>query len=111
MTTVKFVKSVKYNGVRHAAHESFKVANEDVAQLKEAGAIVLDTDAETPSAPLVHTGEAVESHNDEDVAQLKEELLKYTVSQLTQVANERGIDLQGKTRKADIYNIIVSALN
>lgn len=106
MTTVKFDKSVKYKGIRYSAHEAFKVNDNDVAELKKAGATVL------VSSESVNTG-ADESKNevDNDVAELKEELLKYTVAELIAFAQERGIDLQEKTRKADIYNIIVAAIN
>ena len=120
MTTVKFDKAVKYQGVRYAAHEAFKVEDNDVAQLKAAGATVLATEeATTPPGPEsadegqegAGTQEGQEEQNNEDVAQLKEELLDYTVAELSKFAQERGIDLMGKTRKADIYNIIVAALN
>lgn len=116
MTTVKFDKSVKYKGVRYAAHEVFKVDDEDVAQLKEAGATVLATEPDTPPTAPGQTGEGAEGEGqnnagDEDVAQLKEKLLEYTVPELTQFAEEHNIDLQGKTRKADIYNIIVASLD
>ena len=120
MTTVKFDKSVKYAGVRYAAHEAFTVADEDVAQLKEAGATIVSTESTPPPQPEPQglgeeaAEDAVDENSipsDEDVAQLKEELLGYTVSALTQFARERNIDLQGKTRKADIYNVIVAELN
>ena len=116
MTTVKFDKSVKYEGVRHAAHEAFKVADEDVAQLRAAGATVLSVDA--PVTPPVDNdqgkvdeGAAYDQNADEDVAQLKEKLLEYTVPELVKFAQERNIDLQKKTKKAEIYNIIVAALD
>ena len=123
MTTVKFDKSVKYKGVRYAAHQSFKVEDSDVAQLKKDGATVLAVDE--PVNPPVDEQATVdelddeqatvedsdkEEKNDEDVAQLKEKLLDYTIPELVAFAHERSIDIQGKTRKADIYNIIVSAL-
>ena len=120
MTTIKFDKSVKYQGVRYAAHEAFDVEDEDVAQLKEAGATVLSSEPTTPPQPNPDgAGEdgaggdegSNEGESNEDVAQLKESLLEYTVPQLTAFAQERGIDLQGKTRKADIYNTIVASLN
>lgn len=120
MTTIKFDKSVKYQGVRYAAHEAFKVEDSDVDQLKKAGAIVLATesvDSDQTNFDDLEQGNADEGeHNDEtgdaeDAAKLKEELLEYTVPELTEFAKERGIDLQGKTRKADIYNIIVASLN
>ena len=116
MTTVKFDKAVKYNGVRYAAHEVFKVDDADVEQLKKAGATVLAVDPVTP--PAEPEGQADESdataENEEpreDVGKLKEELLEYTVAELVKFAEERSIDLQKKTRKAEIYNIIVAALD
>ena len=119
MTTVKFDKAVKYQGVRYAAHEAFKVEDADVAQLKMAGATVLATEEATTPGPEsadegqegAGTQDGQEEQTNEDVAQLKEELLDYTVAELNKFAQERGIDLMGKTRKADIYNIIVAALN
>ena len=120
MTTVKFDKAVKYQGVRYAAHEAFKVEDADVAQLKKAGATVLATEeATTPPAPEspdegqegAGTQEGQEDGRNEDVEDLREKLLSFTVAELTEFAKENDIDLQGKTRKADIYNIIVAALN
>ena len=105
MTTIKFDKAVKYKGVRYAAHEVFKVEDKDVPQLKKAGATVLATDATPPQPEPEGKGE------DEDIAQLKETLLGYTVPELIKFAEDNDIDLQGKTRKADIYNIIVATLN
>lgn len=115
MTTIKFDKSVKYQGVRYAAHEAFKVNDSDVEELKKAGATVLSVEPVTPPQPEPN-GEGEDGAQDnadgaEDVAKLKEDLLGYTVAELTQFAEERGIDLQGKTRKADIYNVIVAALD
>ena len=116
MTIVKFDKSVKYQGVRYAAHQAFKVADEDVAELTKSGATVLATEPATP--PVQQEGTADEKGKDvvddqkqEDVAELKEQLLEYTVSELTKFAEAGDIDLQGKTRKADIYNIIVANLD
>lgn len=115
MTTVKFDKSVKYQGVRYAAHEAFKVNDSDVEELKKAGATVLSVETVTPPQPEPNgTGEdGAQDTADgaEDVAKLKEDLLSYTVAELTQFAEERGIDLKGKTRKADIYNVIVASLD
>lgn len=117
MTTIKFDKSVKYQGVRYAAHEAFKVEDSDVEDLKKAGATVLSVETVTPPQPEPNgAGEegaqdtADDEGGEEDVAKLKEDLLEYTVAELTQFAEERGIDLQGKTRKADIYNVIVATL-
>lgn len=123
MTTVKFDKSVKYNGIRYSAHEAFKVADKDVDQLRKDGATVLSTDhsdsvdlnpSGTDSGINGNTEEGAENQNSnsgEDVAKLKEDLLKYTATQLAEFAKERGINLEGKTRKADIYNTIVATLN
>lgn len=122
MTTVKFDHSVKYNGIRYAAHTVFKVEDKDVAELKKSGAIVLSTDTpEPPAQPDEGKGEpeqnggaenetGAESDEDKDVAELKEALLGYTVPELTKFAEDNDIDLQGKTRKADIYNVIVAHL-
>lgn len=117
MTTIKFDKSVKYQGLRYAAHEAFKVDDSDVEELKKAGATVLSVEPATPPQPEpTGTGEggaqeSADGEGVEDVAKLKEDLLECTVAELTQFAEERGIDLQGKTRKADIYNVIVAALD
>lgn len=118
MTTIKFDRSVKYQGVRYAAHEAFKVEDSDVEELKKAGATVLSVETVTPPQPEPSgTGEdgtqdiADGENGEKDVAKLKEGLLGYTVAELTQFAEEHGIDLQGKTRKADIYNVIVSTLD
>ena len=123
MTRIKFDKSVKYQGVRYAAHEAFMVDNAEVDELKKAGAIVLlvepDDAPEQPSeeadedSTVEHEQAPEEQENGsrEDVAQLKEALLEYTVPELTKFAQERSIDLQKKTKKAEIYNIIVAALD
>lgn len=115
MTTIKFDRSVKYQGVRYAAHEAFKVEDSDVEELKKAGATVLSVETVTPPQPEPNgTGEdgaQDNSDSEEDVAKLKEDLLGYTVAEMTQFAEDRGIDLQGKTRKADIYNVIVASLD
>lgn len=117
MTTIKFDRSVKYQGVRYAAHEAFKVEDSDVEELKKVGATVLSVETVTPPQPEPHgTGEerAMDTADceggEEDAAKLKEDLLSYTVAALVQFAEERNIDLQGKTRKADIYNVIVASL-
>lgn len=110
MTTVKFDKSVKYKGVRYNAHEVFVVDYEDLDDLKKAGATVLSVAPPAPSQEEEKEQEKEEAKV-EDVAKLKEALIGCTVAQLTQFAEERGIDLQGKTKKADIYNHIVASLN
>lgn len=115
MTTVKFDKSVKYEGVRYPAHVAFEVKDSDVPQLRKIGAIVLSvTPDESTENTVVETEVAVneteEATKEENVDALKEELLTYSAAKLIQFAKDRNISLQGKTRKADIYNIIVSTL-
>ena len=126
MTTVKFDHRVKYDKVWYPAHTVFDVEDKDVPELKKLGCQVLsynETPAQpsTPPAdkPAENADDADESTvdngqdegSDEDiVADIKEELLMYTTAQLQAFAKENDIDLQGKTRKADIYNLIVASL-
>lgn len=126
MATVKFDHRVKYAGVWHPAHTVFDVEDKDVPELKKLGCQVLSyneapAQPSTPSAddPAENADDADEStvDNGQDegsdgntVADIKEELLTYTTAQLQAFAKENDIDLQGKTRKADIYNLIVASL-
>ena len=113
MTTLKFDRSVKYQGVRYAAHEVFNVEDADVEDLRKAGATVISVAPATPPEvdETEDTEQDQEQESGEDTAHLKEELLEYTVPELIKFAEERGIDLQKKTKKAEIYNIIVATLN
>ena len=115
MTIIKFDRSVKYQGTRYPAHVAFEVDDKDVYSLKKAGATVLAVQPETPveEEEVVAEAEEAEQEQEEEEGEsgLKEKLLEYTLPQLIEFAQERGIDLQGKTRKADIYNIIVASLN
>lgn len=119
MTTVKFDHSVKYKGVRHPAHEVFVVDDADMEELKKDGAHVLSTTVSQP-APVVEpeceestedfiNEEPVDAEKESDINALREELLGYNLEHLIQFANEHDIDLQSKTRKADIYNLIVAS--
>lgn len=122
MATVKFDHRVKYAKVWHPAHTVFDVEDKDVPELKKLGCQVLSyneapTQPSTPPAydPAENADDAdesaVDNGQDEDtVADIKEELLTYTAAQLQAFAKENDIDLQGKTRKADIYNLIVASL-
>lgn len=126
MATVKFDHRVKYAKVWHPAHTVFDVEDKDVPELKKLGCQVLSyneapAQPSTPPAedPAENADDANESPvdsgqdegSDEDtVAGIKEELLTYTTAQLQAFAKENDIDLQGKTRKADIYNLIVASL-
>lgn len=126
MATVKFDHRVKYAKVWHPAHTVFDVEDKDVPELKKLGCQVLSYNEAPaqPSTPPVddHAESAddadeskVDNGQDEgsdegNVADIKEELLTYTTAQLQAFAKENDIDLQGKTRKADIYNLIVASL-
>ena len=122
MATVKFDHRVKYAKVWHPAHTVFDVEDRDVPELKKLGCQVLsynETPAQPSTPPDYDPAEnaddanesAVDNGQDEDtVADIKEELLTYTAAQLQAFAKENDIDLQGKTRKADIYNLIVASL-
>ena len=122
MATVKFDHRVKYAKVWHPAHTVFDVEDKDVPELKKLGCQVLsynEAPAQPSTPPAYDPAEnaddaneiAVDNGQDEDtVADIKEELLTYTAAQLQAFAKENDIDLQGKTRKADIYNLIVASL-
>ena len=122
MATVKFDHRVKYAKVWHPAHTVFEVEDKDVPELKKLGCQVLsynEAPAQPSTPPAYDPAEnaddanesAVDNGQDEDtVADIKEELLTYTAAQLQAFAKENDIDLQGKTRKADIYNLIVASL-
>ena len=122
MATVKFDHRVKYAKVWHPAHTVFDVEDKDVPELKKLGCQVLsynEAPAQPSTPPAYDPAEnaddanesAVDNVQDEDtVADIKEELLTYTAAQLQEFAKENDIDLQGKTRKADIYNLIVASL-
>lgn len=122
MATVKFDHRVKYDKVWHPAHTVFDVEDKDVPELKKLGCQVLsynEAPAHPSTPPAYDPAEnaddadesAVDNGQDEDtVADIKEELLTYTTAQLQAFAKENDIDLQGKTRKADIYNLIVASL-
>ena len=126
MATVKFDHRVKYAKVWHPAHTVFDVEDKDVPELKKLGCQVLSYN-EAPAQPSTPPADdhaenaddadesAVDNGQDEGsdgdtVADIKEELLTYTTAQLQAFAKENDIDLQGKTRKADIYNLIVASL-
>lgn len=114
-TTVKFDHQVKYGGVYHAAHSVFEIKDEDLDKLKAAGATVMSLSDELKKTPEEREAERLAAEQAAaaaagELAKLKEELMGYTVDQLKQFAAERGIDIRGKTAKADIFNAIVSAL-
>lgn len=122
MATVKFDHRVKYAKVWHPAHTAFDVADKDIPELKKLGCQVLSYNEAPAQSSTPPADEALESANESagdvgeeapeevPVADLREELLEYSVAELKEFAEERGIDLQGKSRKADIYNLIVATL-
>lgn len=138
MATVKFDHRVKYAKVWHPAHTVFDVEDKDVPELKKLGCQVLSYNEEPAQPSTPPADDHAESADDADeskvdngqddasedtvgdsqnegsdegnVADIKEELLTYTTAQLQAFAKENDIDLQGKTRKADIYNLIVASL-
>lgn len=117
MATVKFDHRVKYAKVWHPAHTVFDVEDKDVPELKKLGCQVLSyneapAQPSTPPAnnPAENADYADEGSDEGAVADIKEELLTYTTAQLQAFAKKNDIDLQGKTRKADIYNLIVASL-
>ena len=126
MVTVKFDHRVKYAKVWHPAHTVFEVEDKDVPELKKLGCQVLsynEAPAQPSTPPADDHAESAddadeskvdngqnESSDEDTGADIKEELLTYTTAQLQAFAKENDIDLQGKTRKADIYNLIVTSL-
>ena len=116
MTTVKFDHAVKYKGVRYPAHVAFDVSDQDVPALKASGAVVIATEPVDPPANSQESEQPVddqaeESEQVEGKVDLKAHLLTFTIPELIKFAEDNDIDLKGKTRKADIYNIIVASLN
>lgn len=108
MAMVKFVHSVRYNREYYPAHTPFEVNDSDIALLQKQGAIVLSTlPKESISEPK---SVVVPVPSEEDTTDVREELLTMTIDELTRYAKEHDIDLQGKTRKAEIYNIIIESL-
>lgn len=112
MASVKFDHRVKYAKVWHPAHTVFEVDDRDIPELKKLGCQVLSY-SEAPAQPKTPVADKAADSADEQgesAAEIKEKLLEYTVNELIAFAEERGIDLQGKTRKADIFNLIVATL-
>lgn len=115
MAQVKFVRSVKYEGTRYPAHTPFEVNDKDIALLESQGAIILTSTIDEPKQkvekPVIVDLPSIDTEPEkEDIESLKKELINYSVAELTKFAKERSIDLKGRIKKADIYNMIVSAL-
>lgn len=115
MTAIKFDKSVRYKGIRYPAHVVFEVDNCDLEAMKQAGAIVMRVVEEEPKKPVAAVQEpAVEAPAAEEpkmsIEEIREMLLASTSVQIAEFAKKENINLMGKTRKADMFNIIVEAM-
>ena len=106
MYKVKFPVTVKYKRTKHPAHTVFEVDDADIQNLVKAGAIIIEKPAPVVTAP-------VESDEDDakEATDTQETVTpNMTVAELTAFAESKGIDIGGKTKKAEIFNTIVEAL-
>jgi len=99
MAKVKFVRSVKYDEVRYPAHTPFEVRDEELEALKEAGALVIEGPAVTPTKVAAPTKPAL------DV----QALTKMTTAELKRFALENNINISASDAKADVFNAIMTA--
>ena len=110
MYKVKFPVTVKYKRTKHPAHTVFEVEDVDIQDLVKAGATIIEKPApvvEPPVVPPVNTEEeADKTENNAEVTVTPD----MTVAELTAFAESKGIDITGKTKKAEIFNTIVEAL-
>lgn len=128
MAKVKFVKAVKYEGVRFPAHTPFGVKDEELEALKAAGAIVLEGPAVKPQLPPEdpkgpEDGKEDEDKKDEELEGGEGEegtpdkpavdmtaLTKMTTNELKKFAADNNIAVPANGAKADVFNAIVAAL-
>ena len=128
MAKVKFVKAVKYEGVRFPAHTPFEVKDEELEALKTAGAIVLEGPAVKPQLPPEdpkgsENGKEDEDKKDEELKGGEGEegtpdkpavdmtaLTKMTTNELKKFAADNNITVPANGAKADVFNAIVAAL-
>lgn len=106
MYKVKFPVTVKYKRTKHPAHTVFEVEDADIQNLVKAGAIIIEKPAPVVTSPV---------DSDEDDTNTEENTQEtvtpnMTVAELTAFAESKGIDIGGKTKKAEIFNTIVEAL-
>jgi len=121
MAKVKFVTEVKYNGVKYPAHTVFVAADEDLASLKQSGAIVIEDATIVESiavpapleAPLVEQGNTSEESEEGPAKQEEKvpvepvaDITKMTVVELKSLAKEMGVDIKGVEKKAEIIALI-----
>lgn len=110
MYKVKFPVTVKYKRIKHPAHTVFEVDDADIQNLVKAGATIIEKPSlvvEPPAEPPVNPEE--DSGKDKDSAEVTV-TPDMTVAELTAFAESKGIDITGKTKKAEIFNTIVEAL-
>lgn len=106
MYKVKFPVTVKYKRTKHPAHTVFEVEDADIQNLVKAGAIIIEKSAPVVTPPVDSTEDDTEKDNDTQETVTP----NMTIAELTAFAESKGIDIGGKTKKAEIFNTIVEAL-
>lgn len=106
MYKVKFPVTVKYKRTKHPAHTVFEVEDADIQNLVKAGAIIIEKPAPVVTPPVDSAKDDTEKDNDTQETVTPD----MTVDELTAFAESKGIDIGGKTKKAEIFNTIVEAL-
>ena len=106
MYKVKFPVTVKYKRTKHPAHTVFEVEDADIQNLVKAGAIIIEKPAPVVTPPVNSAEDDTEKDNDTQETVTP----NMTVAELTAFAESKGIDIGGKTKKAEIFNTIVEAL-
>lgn len=106
MYKVKFPVTVKYKRTKHPAHTVFEVEDADIQNLVKAGAIIIEKPAPVVTPPVDSAEDDTEKDNDTQETVTP----NMTVAELTAFAESKGIDISGKTKKAEIFNTIVEAL-
>lgn len=106
MYKVKFPVTVKYKRTKHPAHTVFEVEDADIQNLVKAGAIIIEKPAPVVTPPV----DSAEDDTEKDNNTQETVTPNMTVAELTAFAESKGIDIGGKTKKAEIFNTIVEAL-
>ena len=106
MYKVKFPVTVKYKRTKHPAHTVFEVDDADIQNLVKAGATIIEKPAPVVTPPVNSAEDDTEKDNDTQETVTP----NMTVAELTAFAESKGIDIGGKTKKAEIFNTIVEAL-
>lgn len=110
MYKVKFPVTVKYKRIKRPAHTVFEVEDADIQNLVKAGAIIIEKPSpvvEPPEESPVDTEEGTDKTEADVKVTVTPDM---TVAELTAFAESKGIDITGKTKKAEIFNTIVEAL-